>query len=473
MASFWSSIAKTTFIYIIGTVAAKLISFLMLPLYTSYISTEAYGQYDAIMAYSSIIVPLVGVSCWQGMLRFLNDKGYESQENKIISNGIFMLTCSLLLLITSYLTFCVFVDFQNKILVFLCFFAMMIHSFYLYVSRGLRQDITYIISGLVSAFVVAVVSLICVYIFHLQIETLYISQILSYIAQIFYIEYKLRIIKRISIKNIDKIILTELYQFCAPESVGTIFNWLLNSVNRIIIVAVLGYTANGIYAISNKFLAILSVFMTAFVLSFQEAIYSVDYNKIQENANDVIQKFLNIAGWIISILLLGTSIIYPLFVSGEYVEGYNLIPLFYIYFLFSSLTWILSSVVSATKRTKIVLYEKIIIGSINCILMYILVKQIGIYSSPVSLIVSEIVGIAAFKYMLERIAKVNLNISATKTIGNMLLILLVSIIFMVNNILLTLISMFISVVLFIISNKVFINIIINKFIQWRISRKFL
>lgn len=429
----WGRILKTSALYIFGTVVAKLVTFLLLPIYTHQISTDEYGVYDMVIAYAAIIVPLVGVNCWQGMLRFAVEEKEDRKQHFIIQHGWAMLFLSLLALTILYIISCYIFNFSNKLLIYLFFSCQLIQYFYLYSARGFKKNKVYALSGIISAFVVAIVSIVCIYGIKLKLEALYISSIASLLAQAIYMESHLHLLSDIKFNGFDKDLLKRLYKFCVPESIGTIFNWLLNSANRLIIVAVLGLSANGIYAISNKFVSILSVFMTAFILSFQEVIYSAGKEETDTIGNEVINKYLTGAGLVVSLILIITSIIYPLFVAGDYVEGYSLIPLFYLYFFVSGITWIESSIVSATKQTQLTLYEKIIIGIINFATIWILIKQIGLYSSPIALFIAELSGIFIFIRLLKIKANCLIKIPYKKLIFDLLIIGVASVVFLFNN----------------------------------------
>ena len=50
---------QNTIIIAIGNLGTKIIFFLLLPLYTSLLSTKDYGTYDLLITYASFIVPLI------------------------------------------------------------------------------------------------------------------------------------------------------------------------------------------------------------------------------------------------------------------------------------------------------------------------------------------------------------------------------------------------------------------------------
>ena len=73
---------KNTGLIAIGNFGAKMISFLLLPLYTSILTTEEYGTYDFIVAVSTFLLPVVTVSMHEAMFRFIIDTGNKVKNLK-------------------------------------------------------------------------------------------------------------------------------------------------------------------------------------------------------------------------------------------------------------------------------------------------------------------------------------------------------------------------------------------------------
>lgn len=61
----------TTGIYFLGTVGTKLISFLLLPLYTAYIIPSQYGQYDVNINYALLFASICFLDIWTGIMKFM------------------------------------------------------------------------------------------------------------------------------------------------------------------------------------------------------------------------------------------------------------------------------------------------------------------------------------------------------------------------------------------------------------------
>lgn len=66
---------KNTVVIGIGNIFTKAISFLLVPLFTLWLTTKQYGDYDLLYSYISLVVPAITLQLEQAVLRFtLDDK---------------------------------------------------------------------------------------------------------------------------------------------------------------------------------------------------------------------------------------------------------------------------------------------------------------------------------------------------------------------------------------------------------------
>ena len=68
-----SSLAKNTAILALGKLSSQLIGFLLLPLYTYYLSPAEYGFTDLIVVYISLLVPALTLQMEMASFRYLVD----------------------------------------------------------------------------------------------------------------------------------------------------------------------------------------------------------------------------------------------------------------------------------------------------------------------------------------------------------------------------------------------------------------
>ena len=81
-----SKLAKNTVIYAIGNFGTKILSYVMVLVYSYYITPEELGYYDVVLTTISMIQPLVIFQLNDGVFRFLIESEKE-QSKAIIGNS--------------------------------------------------------------------------------------------------------------------------------------------------------------------------------------------------------------------------------------------------------------------------------------------------------------------------------------------------------------------------------------------------
>ena len=83
---------KDIFVFSMGTVMTKLIQFLLMPLYTSSLTTEAYGAAELVNNLAEFFYPILTLSAFEAVLRFLVGKEYG--EKTIATAGLKLMILS-------------------------------------------------------------------------------------------------------------------------------------------------------------------------------------------------------------------------------------------------------------------------------------------------------------------------------------------------------------------------------------------
>lgn len=88
---------KTTGIYFLGTVGTKLISFLLLPLYTAYLLPSQYGRYDVNITYASLFSSVCFLDIWTGIMKYMFEDKEEERQFSVVYCGIMIFSTSAVL----------------------------------------------------------------------------------------------------------------------------------------------------------------------------------------------------------------------------------------------------------------------------------------------------------------------------------------------------------------------------------------
>lgn len=102
-------LTKNTLIITIGRISTQFITFLLLPLYTSLLSTEEYGTVDLITTLVQLIIPITSLMIDQGVFRYLLNCKDEKSIKKLCLMGCYSLldlTCYFLFYIWLLFHFC-------------------------------------------------------------------------------------------------------------------------------------------------------------------------------------------------------------------------------------------------------------------------------------------------------------------------------------------------------------------------------
>lgn len=83
----------------IGSFGSKMVSFIMLPFYTMWLSVEDYGTSDIITVYSTILLSIISLCIGEAIFVIPSQKGKEQQVSYFTSSIVFCTVCSLLLII--------------------------------------------------------------------------------------------------------------------------------------------------------------------------------------------------------------------------------------------------------------------------------------------------------------------------------------------------------------------------------------
>lgn len=76
----YKNLLKNVGVFTIANFTTKILNFLILPLYTYYLTTEQYGTIDLVMTTISLLFPVFSLSIVDAVLRF----GIENGKNKNI-----------------------------------------------------------------------------------------------------------------------------------------------------------------------------------------------------------------------------------------------------------------------------------------------------------------------------------------------------------------------------------------------------
>jgi O-antigen/teichoic acid export membrane protein len=445
-------LVKNTIIYAIGNFGSKFLTFLLVPFYTYYLSTGDYGYFDLITTTVLLLVPAITLQINDGLYRFLLDSKNNNETSSIISNSLFITLRNLFFFNVIYIIIIQFIDFQYEYLILLQINFNVISALWTQISRGLRKNIEYSISGIIGTLIILFSNIIFITLMHLKVGSLILSNVISFIVILIYMEYKLKIRKYISYKLCNKKIKKELLLFSIPLIPNVISWWFMNVSDRYFLRLYKGIEANGIYAVSNKFPAILIMVNSIFYLAWQESAIS-EYNSKDRNKfySNMFNIMTSIEFTTVIVLLPLTKFAMKYIISNKFDTAVLYIPFLYIGTILNAFSSFYGTGYLSAKDTKGAFYTSLIGGIVNIVLNIILIPVIGIQGASLSTMVSFLITWLLRIFQTKKYFHIYVN--KIKLLSLSFISAIYIFLYYYNNIILELILLLLSFVIFFLYNK--------------------
>ena len=450
-------LAKNTIIIFFGKVCTQLISFFLLPLYTSYLATKEYGLVDLIQTYVTLLVPIITMELEMSIFRYLVDaRGKEKDTKKLISNNFFVLGISLTLFSILYVIITCFVNIPFRWLILVDIIVCVLSGNFLQIARGFGKTLDFSISCILTGLTTVISNILLICVFHMGAEGMIISMALANFICSLYLFIRLKLYSKINFKLKDTKLLKEMYKYSIPLVPNGISWWIVNVSDRTIISFVLNAGANGLYAISNKFPTIISSLTGIFNLSWAESaalhINSPDRDEFFSDVfNTIMKLFTSLGIGMIACL----PFVFPILINHKYNEAYNYIPYLVLGTVFNVAICLYSQVYLAKKLSKQVASTAILGAIINIVLNVLFIKQIGLYAASLSTAISYFVMMVYRHIDLKKY--VNIKIQKGLVINSIILFSFSIFMYYQNDLILNIINLVVAVAYALLINMNFLK----------------
>ena len=371
----YSYLSKNIILFTISSFAPKILTFLLVPLYTSTLTTAEYGIGDIITATSSLLIPILTLCIGEAVLRFCFDKNFTHRE--VLTNalyvffqGFFLLLCFLLII-----GFLPFLDIHTHYIVALglIFFSHGLYEIITNFARGTDKIRTMVEMSVLSIFSTSGLNIVFLLFFKLGLDGYLFSNYLGVLISCLYGFLRLKLWQLINRSDLKPVKRQELIRYSIPLIFNKISWWANNTASRFIVTWLIGVAANGIYTVSYKIPTILTTCNGIFAQAWQiSAIKEFDKN---DNDHFIINLYNLYNAFLVlfcSALILLDIPIATFLYANDFFEAWKYVPPLLISFVFGGLTGFLGSIFVAVKDTKIFTTSTVIGGIVNIVLTYFL-----------------------------------------------------------------------------------------------------
>ena len=300
-------------VYSIGILGVKLITFLLVPLYTHFVKSPAeYGYWDLCLTFCMIATPAASTQLRDGVFRFLLGENSEETREKVL-NYVFRqlgINLSIVLLISLIINFNYNIPYQWQATCLLV--TMALFEVYAQSVRGLGNNKLFVINGLLATIAVALYSVLFLVIFPLGVNGIILANILGRLTSILIIELRTKVVSiRLSLKASDWVLGRRILYYSLPLLPTAMGWWIINGSNRFFIQHYCGLEATGTFGVASKFSGVIYSLAIIFYQTWQETAL------LQYKSDDRSKFFSLIFNSFISVLGI-VLILYSFFVKWNY-----------------------------------------------------------------------------------------------------------------------------------------------------------
>lgn len=462
-------LVKNTVIITIGKICTQMISFFLLPLYTSILTTEEYGVVDLLNTLVSLFIPIVTFQIEQAVFRYLIDaRNDEEKTAKVVSTTVFTVILQCILYLGIFMIVSRWINNEYKYFLATNVVACIGSSIMLQISRGLGDNQTYAIGSFITAGVMIIFNVIFIVGFRFGAYGMLTASLLSNIICIIFIFFRKKIYKYLRIKDYEKDLLKKLWGYSLPLIPNSLSWWVFNSSDRLLVSYFLGMGANGIFAAAHKFSSVYITIYNIFNMTWTE---SATLHINDEDNSEFFSKITNNMFSLFSCICFGIiafmPFVFPIMINNAYGDAYFQIPILMLASLGNVGVGLISVVYIAKKKTKEVAKISIMAAVINIIVHLTLIKFVGLYAASISTFVAYY---SMLIYRLIDVRKyVKLSIDKKMVLRTFTMAVILLITYYLNNFALNIIMVLVTILYSIIVNGKNITVILN-FVKTKIGR---
>ncbi|MCD9617723.1 lipopolysaccharide biosynthesis protein [Chryseobacterium gleum] len=381
---------KETLTYSIGSFGSKILSFLLVPFYTYFLTKKELGEYDLLLTTISLFAPLVSLQISDATYRWLIDKEYisETEKAKIMTNSIITLCIGYLIFCLGFSVYIFFNSFQYQgyfiVLIFLNCLLPLLQS----ILRGQGDTRQFAINGILTTFLIVVFNVIFIYLLKLNVEGVFIANIVAYTVACILILYKVRIIQYFKFKYWDPKLIKSMASYSLPLIPNLMSWWAISSASKFIILHYMGPEGNGLYAVASRFPALLLVINSVLLLPLQDRIL-----KEQDDVtfNRLLGKFIVFEMALAFILGILSPLMTKILVSKEYFDTWQYMPYLYLGVGFNAIAGFLGLKYQKEKNTLKITLTTLLGAVVSIVLSIILIQYIGLQGISISFLLGFLV----------------------------------------------------------------------------------
>lgn len=404
MAKRHKTLFLNTLLFAANAFASKFVTFLLVPLYTYFMSTAEYGITDMQHTVTMLITPLATLAIADAVVRFIIENHSNEGEYSFIGFLVTAFSVIIVACLTPILDLSIFGGLGNYKAWFVVAYAT--NAFLQLcgeIARGIGKIKIIPICAGISSCLTLLAAIVLIGCMGLKLDGYFISISIGPLVGTLVYLAKGEIGKSFlegarSFFSYDnrlshlKDTFKPMLQYSLPLIPNSLFWWIGTSVNRFFITGMIGIGASGLFAAAGKLPTLLNVVNSIFLQAWQLSAF-------QESETEHVSKFFSevfcMLQGTMTILCSALAFTAPwialIFLQGESYESWPMIPILLLANLMSVFNTFYGTVYTSKMQTTFVM-RTTLIGAVVCfVLTPLFIIVLGVYGACVATAISQAV----------------------------------------------------------------------------------
>ncbi len=390
---------------------SKILSFILIPLYTNLLTTAEYGTYDIYSTTVSLLIPILTIQVVDSVVRFSLE--VDIDKTHVFSIGFkrvgFSCVIVAIFITINWITGFVHILAEYPMCFFLMYSTEIAYSLLSQFCRGIEKINELAVSGIINSLTMLGFNIIFLVIMNMGLRGYFYATVIAYVIPSIFLIIRIRVWKYVN-WSCDKALKDEMYSYSKPMVFNNLAWWVNNASDRYIVTWLCGTAANGIYSISYKIPSLLNVFQEIFSQAWTLSAvkeFNANDSKFYTNVYEIynVAMVLTCSG-----LIIFDKYIAKLIFAQEFYSAWIYAPFLMISVLFGALSGLIGGIFSAAKRTDVFAKTTILGASVNTVLNLTLVYFCGAIGAAIATLVSYILVWGARLHETKKIIKFSINL---------------------------------------------------------------
>lgn len=403
-------LVKNTLLLLLGNFSSKLLVFLLVPLYTSALSTSEYATSDLLTTTINLLYPFATLMISTAVMRFCLEKRKNTSE--LLNIGIWIELAGILVIALASRFFFQLGDLQDYRGYFLAGFSG--YAFYMLLmeyAKGCERVALYSFAGVCNTIVLVLCNILFLLKLGLGIRGYLLSMVFAYWVTVAVLFVGCKAWKDLTWPTrIKGRYLKEMLKYSIPMMPNSISWWISNSSDRYIMKLFRGLNELGLYSASYKIPSIMAAVSSILISAWEiSAVDDFGSEKSEKFFSEIYELWVHTYVIVCTGLIFFVKLLAWILFQKEFFVAWHFVPILLFASVFSGLSSFLGTVFTAAKKTKSVFVTTMVGAGVNIVLNFAFIPTWGGYGAAIATAIGYLAMYFCRLVGANRIMKLNAN----------------------------------------------------------------